>query len=580
MKAYSVPTLFMAAICLTIAMNEVLTRTRHGFKRIDMAFALTCLGGFFYNLLCTGEYSIDSPLQSIPYLSGLIITLELTGLALFWYVAEGTGLIPRPVFIGYAIWTFLGVMAQLLNPGGIMWAVGQQSVRHIRLPFGLTAVYNEIAEGWPQAIVNCTGGATLLYLIFILVKSRRAGQPGEMRGLLAVVGILTIAYLNDAAVVANIYSFIYLTEYGWLALILMVAERRNHEREASASTRRKLRKTEASYRELFDSARLGIFQVRPNGGFIDVNPEYARMFGYASPEEFLAEVHDIAAVFADPGRIGEIIAQMEAQPGLAIFESSYRRRDGSTFLGRSRVKVLVDPSEASRIVQGIVEDITESRQAEEKIRRSLQEKETLLRELYHRTKNNMSVIIAMMNLQAGLAEDERLSRAFSDAEDRIHSMALVHEKLYEARDLSHVDLKEFIMSLLPLLMHSYGMAPGRISIETELDPVSVLIDTAIPCGMLLTELITNAFKHAFPSGRDGNIFVGLRREPDGLIRLEVSDDGVGVASGFDMEREGRIGGMTIYSLAQNQLGGKVSVAAGRGLAWTIEFRDDQYQARV
>jgi two-component sensor histidine kinase/HAMP domain-containing protein len=176
------------------------------------------------------------------------------------------------------------------------------------------------------------------------------------------------------------------------------------------------------------------------------------------------------------------------------------------------------------------------RESEAQIRKSLSEKETLLRELHHRTKNNMGVIIALLELQALDIDDARLNDAIAETTGRIRSMALVHQKLYEARDLSHINLREYIEELALLLTASYLVPPARLSTIHELEDISVLIDTAIPCGLILNELISNALKYAFPGGRKGEIRLELRKLEGGEIRLRVSDDGVGLPEGFDPGR--------------------------------------------
>ncbi|MEI6875547.1 MAG: histidine kinase dimerization/phosphoacceptor domain -containing protein, partial [Spirochaetota bacterium] len=226
------------------------------------------------------------------------------------------------------------------------------------------------------------------------------------------------------------------------------------------------------------------------------------------------------------------------------------------------------------------EDITEQRQAEEQIRKSLAEKETLLRELHHRTKNNMGVIIALLDLQAAETGHEQLRSAFADTQNRIRSMALVHQKLYEADDLSRINLKDYLRDLSRLLLSSYQVQPDRISIDADLEDVIVLIDTAIPCGLILNELISNALKYAFPGEMRGRIETRLRRLEGGEIELRVSDNGVGLPAGFDVGKDGHMGMRTIFSLGKDQLNGEVRLDRDRGLACTVIFRDDRYLARV
>jgi PAS domain S-box-containing protein len=232
-------------------------------------------------------------------------------------------------------------------------------------------------------------------------------------------------------------------------------------------------------------------------------------------------------------------------------------------------------------LSGIVQDITERKRAEEGVQKSLREKETLLREVYHRTKNNMAVMIALLSLQADTFDDPRLKEAFAEAQDRIRSMALVHQKLYDAQDLSRLNLKEYIQDLVHLLIASYQILPTRIRLILEMEDVFVLIDTAIPLGLILSELLSNTFKYAFPDNREGEIRVQLRRTSDGTIHLVVEDNGVGVAEDYDFRQAGHLGTQNIFLLGESQLQGQVVFETHRqGVACRLQFKDIYYNQRV
>ncbi len=226
-------------------------------------------------------------------------------------------------------------------------------------------------------------------------------------------------------------------------------------------------------------------------------------------------------------------------------------------------------------------DITAARQANEQVKRSLAEKETLLRELYHRTKNNMAVIIALLDLQMGDFDDPHLRSAFQDAKNRINSMALVHQKLYEAQNLSHINLKDYIQDLVELLRITYSVAPEKTAFQLDLEDAFVLIDSAIPCGLILNELISNMFKYAFPTQTQGEVRITLRHQPDGMIEMSVADNGVGVPPGFDFRRDGHMGMRTIHILCEHQLQGQVEFIPGSpGLTCRVRFQDIYYQPRI
>ncbi|HOO72908.1 MAG TPA: PAS domain S-box protein [Spirochaetota bacterium] len=225
-------------------------------------------------------------------------------------------------------------------------------------------------------------------------------------------------------------------------------------------------------------------------------------------------------------------------------------------------------------------DITERKMAEEKIREALEEKETLLRELYHRTKNNMSVVCSMLDLQAQDYDDPNLRRAFNEVENRIHAMALVHQKLYQSNNLSSIDLGDYAAELVDMLLKNYSV--GRI-IEADIDfspGISVLIDVAIPCGLLLNELFVNALIHAFNDRPGGKIRASIRRDDDGFIVIEVSDNGPGFPHGFDFRKDGRMGLRTVFALAELQLKGTVSFASSGGLTCVVRFNESIYRRRV
>ncbi len=225
------------------------------------------------------------------------------------------------------------------------------------------------------------------------------------------------------------------------------------------------------------------------------------------------------------------------------------------------------------------EDITDRKVSEEKLLQALNERETLLRELHHRTKNNMQVISSLLSLQSGSYNDERLTRAFEEAITRIRAMALVHEKLYSAENFSMIELKEYVSDLLHLLINSFAPEDVEILVNTELEDIVVSLEKAIPVGLIINEVVTNSFKHAF-KGADSNfrgeITVSLRNR-GGIIILEISDNGVGLPPDFDIYDSKTLGVQTILLLGEEQLNGSVDIgqcSSGNGIKWIIEFKNN------
>ena len=195
-------------------------------------------------------------------------------------------------------------------------------------------------------------------------------------------------------------------------------------------------------------------------------------------------------------------------------------------------------------------------------------------------KNNMSVINALLDLQASYIGDKRLEQAFAVTQDRIRSMALVHQKLYEANDLSRINLKDYINDLMKSLLDSHFIPSRQISFVAEMEDVFVLIDTAIPCGLILNELISNALKYAFSGKSTGEISIHLCRMEDGVIYFNVSDNGIGLPAGFDINRDGRMGMQTILALAESQLKAHISFLSEGGVSCKLQFKDNLYQSRI
>jgi two-component sensor histidine kinase len=192
----------------------------------------------------------------------------------------------------------------------------------------------------------------------------------------------------------------------------------------------------------------------------------------------------------------------------------------------------------------------------------------------------MAVISAILELQASYLDDDNLLAAFQETQNRIQTMALVHQMLYQSQDLSHINLGEYVGKLAHLLMDSYAVLPDRINLVLNTEAVTVLVDTAISCGLILNELISNALKHAFPEDRTGQITIGLSRPTGGEILLGVSDNGVGVPKNFDFSRSDSLGLLTVFAVGERQLKGEVTFEANGGVSCQLRFSDDRYTPRI
>ncbi|MCK5052297.1 MAG: PAS domain-containing protein [Candidatus Cloacimonetes bacterium] len=234
-------------------------------------------------------------------------------------------------------------------------------------------------------------------------------------------------------------------------------------------------------------------------------------------------------------------------------------------------------------------DITERKQAEEQIKKDLEEKKVLLQELYHRTKNNMQVVSSMLKIQlknienrdlTGSTDIEYTHDSFNEIIYKIKAMSLVHEKLYQAKDLSHINLKEYIEDLVRYLMRGYNTRTENVILKLELDDVFVLIDSAIPLGLVLNEIISNVFKHAFPHTKNDELFIKLYKEENETINIYLNDNGIGIPNDFDLRNVNTMGLQTVFSLTEHQLMGEVKYDTKKGLKWHISFKDNMHKERV
>jgi PAS domain S-box-containing protein len=227
------------------------------------------------------------------------------------------------------------------------------------------------------------------------------------------------------------------------------------------------------------------------------------------------------------------------------------------------------------VKQGIIyvgRDISERKKVERIVKDSLREKETLIKEIHHRVKNNLQIISSLLDLQLDTCEDPRILNVFQESKDRIRSMALVHENLYEFGDLARINGIEYIHNLVAYFFNSYGDQAENITpaIHIETPSLSLDMDTAIPFGLILTELLSNALKHAFPPGKEGEIHIVILVTPPGMLTLEVRDNGVGLPAEIDF-RETKSLGLQLVRLLTKQVHGTLEVKRKEGTTVIITF---------
>ncbi len=221
---------------------------------------------------------------------------------------------------------------------------------------------------------------------------------------------------------------------------------------------------------------------------------------------------------------------------------------------------------------GVSRDITERKRMEEALHQTIREKEILLKEIHHRVKNNMQIISSILNLQAKSIKDPAALESLKMCQSRIRSMALIHEKLYRSREISRIDFGEYLRSLASALFKSFEADPDAVALKFETQDVVLDVNTAIPCGLIVNELILNAFKHAFPRGKSGEIRVALAGNGDGGYVLTVSDTGIGFPGDMDPGKAETLG-FQLVNLLVEQIDGTLEVKRGNGTTFLITFRE-------
>ena len=224
----------------------------------------------------------------------------------------------------------------------------------------------------------------------------------------------------------------------------------------------------------------------------------------------------------------------------------------------------------------LVQQAKASEQVTTQLRASEERKEALLREVHHRVKNNLAVICSLFYLQSTHTQDEQTVQIFCDMENRVHSMALVHESLYRSENLARINFAEYAQALANDILSSHGSPSAPVRLKSELEPVVMSVDLAVPCGLILNELISNAFKHGFPNGASGEIKVTLRSGPQGTCTLCVDDTGVGIPADLDVNSNKSLGLRLVRSLTQQIRGAFELVESPPGTSAHLQFTVDNH----
>ena len=240
---------------------------------------------------------------------------------------------------------------------------------------------------------------------------------------------------------------------------------------------------------------------------------------------------------------------------------------------RTNIREIVQLGKAFNTMAGSLEkDITERKQAQEQIQASLEEKELLLKEIHHRVKNNLQIISSLLNLQSAYLKEPQSIEQFKESQFRVRAMALVHEKLYQSKNLARIDFGSYTRDLTTNLLRVYRNNSNTVSLDVIADDIALDIDTAIPMGLIINELITNSLKFAFPAGQRGKISIELRRDDGHQVTLLFRDNGMGLEKDLDFRNTESLGLQLVNALTK-QLDGTIELDTKGGTAFKITFAE-------
>jgi PAS domain S-box-containing protein len=341
---------------------------------------------------------------------------------------------------------------------------------------------------------------------------------------------------------------------------------------------KRIKRSEAYYRTIFENTGTATIIIEEDTTISLVNAEFEKLYGYSKEEiegkkswkEFIApDYKDKIEEYHNLRRIDPSLAPRNYE--LKFVDRQGRIKDVFT-------TVAIIPETKKSLISLL--DITDNKIAENKIKESLMEKEVLLREIHHRVKNNLQIISSLLNLQTRCVEGEETINVLKESQNRVKAMAMVHEKLYQSEDLKDVNFKEYIENLVSDLFYSYGVKKGTIDLQIDADNIKMDIDTAIPCGLIINELVTNSLKYAFPCpNKEDIVKVVLKKLQPDKLKLFVSDNGVGLPENLDMENVETLG-LKMVTILVNQLKGTLEVDRTIGTRFKIIFKELKYENRI
>jgi PAS domain S-box-containing protein len=345
-----------------------------------------------------------------------------------------------------------------------------------------------------------------------------------------------------------------------------------------AQLEKALQESEQNYTHLVRGLKdHAVFLLNSDGEILVWNPGAELITGFTTAEVLGEQVSHLFGSASHGLEIGHALDQVRIE-GSYHTEGWAKRKNEQPFWAETSLSKLVDGNGKMMGVSVIIRDATNRRKSEETMKASLLEKEVLLKEIHHRVKNNLQVISSLLRLQSETVKDKETAALFLESQERVRAMALVHEFLYKSTDLARINFPGYVAGLVRNLYRTFGLASAETLPTIAIQDISLSLDMAVPCGLILTELISNAAKHAYPDKKGGPIEINFQSPSNGKFELTVADHGVGFPTNFDWTKSDSLG-LRLVRLLTEQLQGQVQVESNAGVKFIVTFNNTEEDLR-
>ena len=372
-----------------------------------------------------------------------------------------------------------------------------------------------------------------------------------------------------------------LVKFGDIFYAVMVARDITERRAAEEA----LMQSEEKYRILFEHSPDFILLMAPDGKIIDINKSTREIVNLSREDLIGKSIMELGVLFEDDIFIFlEILSKLLKEERVKPVEFKTIDRSGKIRWMEAYLSLLKKDRD-NCAVQVIARDITGRKNDEKQIKQSLNEKEVLLKEIHHRVKNNLQIISSLLNLQSRYVDDKNVFGVFKESQNRIKSMALIHEKLYQSEDITKIDFAEYIKSLTFHLFRSYSIDSNAVELSINFKDILFDVDTSIPCGLIINELVSNSLKYAFPPaphassyGQKPKINIDIQLDGEKYV-LIISDNGIGFPDDVDFQNTETLG-LRLVNILVNQINGVIKLDKTKGTSFKIEFEKLAYKKRI